>query len=91
MPNDHHDGHEHRGICRHSLILRLRLFNDASVQFAAVCVESWPCRQALNGAPAAAGTSPVLPACRKGELCMAGGWGELCTVSSLWPSLLIRV
>lgn len=38
MPNDHHDGHEHRGICRHSLILRFRLFNDASAQFAAVCV-----------------------------------------------------
>lgn len=41
VPNDHHDGHEHRGICHHSLsppYPRLLLFNDASLQFTAVCV-----------------------------------------------------
>ena len=79
VPNGHPEGREHRGTCAppsRPLTPRLLLFNDAFVRFTAVRVESW--------------NSAALPACSNGEPC-PGGWAEIRTVSSLWPSLPIRV
>lgn len=63
-----------------------------SVRFPAVCVEVWP--PVPNGAPAAAGTSPVLWECAGKRRTLCGSClrrALRCSASSLWPLLLSRV
>lgn len=95
VPNDRHDGHQHRGISLLSLTPPYPVFTSfqqcVSVQFTAVCVEIWPCHWYwMEPRPLQKPHRYFQSVQERRTLDGSCLWRALhCSVSYLWPLLLI--